>query len=150
LRIADCGLRIKRGLPESFYSRQRQFAIRVGADCGADFEGADWDSRESAIRNPQSAIRNRMSVNGLEKFASLQDKIRLALEVCKTLRQDKERLETDLARARDLLAETNMENERLSAQVERLMTERDLMRSNIEAMLHEIAKLEMEAESLSR
>jgi chromosome segregation ATPase len=91
-----------------------------------------------------------MSVNGLEKFASLQDKIRLALEVCKTLRQDKERLETELARARDQLAETNIENERLSAQVERLMTERDSMRSNIEAMLHEIAKLEMEAESLSR
>jgi chromosome segregation ATPase len=91
-----------------------------------------------------------MSVSGLEKFASLQDKIRLALEVCKTLRQDKERLETELARARDLLAETNMENERLSAQVERLVAERDSTRSNIEAMLHEIAKLEMEAESLSR
>ncbi len=91
-----------------------------------------------------------MSVTGLEKFASLQDKIRLALEVCKTLRQEKERLDTELARARDLLAETNMENERLRSQIERLMAERDSMRSNIESMLHEIAKLEMEAESLSR
>jgi hypothetical protein len=91
-----------------------------------------------------------MSVSGLEKFVSLQDKIRLALEVCKTLRQDKERLEAELARARGLLAETNMENERLSAQVEWLIDERDSMRSNIEAMLHEIAKLEMESESLSR
>lgn len=91
-----------------------------------------------------------MSVTGLEKFAGLQDKIRLALEVCKTLRQDKERLDAELARARDLLTETNIENERLKSQVERLMAERDSMRSNIEAMLHEIAKLEMEAESLSR
>jgi len=98
--------------------------------------------------NPQSAIR--MPITGFEKFASLQDKIRLALEMCKTLRQDKERLEAELAQARDLLAEANTDNERLKSQVERLMTERDSMRGNIEAMLHEIAKLEMEAESLSR
>jgi chromosome segregation ATPase len=91
-----------------------------------------------------------MSVTGLEKFAGLQDKIRLALEMCKTLRQENERLDAELARARDLLAEANMENERLRSQVERWMAERDSMRNNIEAMLHEIAKLEMEAESLSR
>jgi chromosome segregation ATPase len=91
-----------------------------------------------------------MPVTGLEKFASLQDKIRLALEMCKALRQDKEQLEAELARARDLVAEADMENERLRSQIERLMAERDSMRENIEAMLHEIAKLEMEAESLSR
>ncbi len=91
-----------------------------------------------------------MSPSGLEKFASLQDKIRLALEVCKTLRQDKERLEAELAQARETLAESSAENERLKSQVERLLAERDSMRGNVEAMLHEIAKLEMEAESLSR
>ena len=91
-----------------------------------------------------------MPVTGLEKFASLQDKIRLALEMCKALRQDKEQLEAELTRARDLVAEANLENERLRSQIERLMAERESMRSNIEAMLHEIAKLEMEAESLSR
>jgi chromosome segregation ATPase len=91
-----------------------------------------------------------MPVNGLEKFSSLQDKIRLALEVCKTLKQDKEQLETELARARETMTETNSENERLRSQIERLMAEREAMRGNIEAMLHEIAKLEMEAESLSR
>jgi chromosome segregation ATPase len=91
-----------------------------------------------------------MSVTGLEKFAHLQDKIRLALEVCKTLRQEKERLEIELARAREALAETDMENEQLRSQIERLMTERDSMRTTVETMLHEIAKLEMEAESLSR
>ena len=91
-----------------------------------------------------------MPINGLEKFASLQDKIRLALEVCKTLKQDKEQLEAELARAHDRMAETNTENERLKSQIERLMAERESMRGNIEAMLHEIAKLEMEAESLNR
>ncbi|MCI0388260.1 MAG: hypothetical protein MOB07_05790 [Acidobacteria bacterium] len=91
-----------------------------------------------------------MPVTGLEKFAHLQDKIRLALEVCKTLRQEKEQLEAELARARELLAESNMENERLSSQIERLNAERDAMRNSIEAMLHEIATLEIEAESLSR
>ena len=98
--------------------------------------------------NPQYAVR--MPITGFEKFASLQDKIRLALEVCKTLKQDKERLEAELAQARDLLAEANTDNERLRSQVERLVTERDSVRGNVEAMLHEIAKLEMEAESLSR
>jgi chromosome segregation ATPase len=98
------------------------------------------------IRNPQLS----MPVTGLEKFTSLQDKIRLALEVCKTLKQDKEQLEAELLRARDMVAEANIENERLRSQIERLMAERDSMRGNIEAMLHEIAKLEMEAESLSR
>ncbi|MBO0858419.1 MAG: hypothetical protein J2P21_08145 [Chloracidobacterium sp.] len=92
----------------------------------------------------------KMSVTGLEKFTSLQDKIRLALEVCKTLRQDKEQLEVELGRAREEMAEANTENDRLKSQVERLIAERDSMRSNIEAMLHEIAKLEMEAESISR
>jgi chromosome segregation ATPase len=91
-----------------------------------------------------------MPVNGLEKFASLQDKIRLALEVCKTLKQDKEHLEAELTRARETMVETTSENERLKSQIERLMAERETMRSNIEAMLHEIAKLEMESESLSR
>ena len=104
------------------------------------------------LRHPlifQSAIRNPHADNWFEKFASLQDKIRLALEVCKTLRQDKERLEAELARAK-MLAEANTDNERLKSQVERLIAERDSMRGNIEAMLHEIAKLEMESESLSR
>jgi chromosome segregation ATPase len=91
-----------------------------------------------------------MSVTGLEKFAHLQDKIRLALEVCKTLRQEKELLELELARAHELLAESNMENERLRSQIDRLNAERDAMRNSIEAMLHEIATLEIEAESLNR
>ena len=91
-----------------------------------------------------------MSVTGLEKFANLQDKIRLALEVCKTLRQEKEQLEEELARAHELLAESIMENESLRSQIERLNAERDSMRNSIEAMLHEIATLEIEAESLNR
>jgi len=91
-----------------------------------------------------------MSVTGLEKFTHLQDKIRLALEVCKTLRQEKEQLEAELARARELLAESNMENERLRSQIDRLNADRDAMRNSIEAMLHEIATLEIEAESLNR
>jgi len=91
-----------------------------------------------------------MSVTGLEKFAHLQDKIRLALEVCKTLRQEKERLEAELERAHELLAESIMENESLRSQIDRLNAERDAMRNSIEAMLHEIATLEIEAESLNR
>jgi chromosome segregation ATPase len=91
-----------------------------------------------------------MSVTGLEKFAHLEDKIRLTLEMLKTLKQEKERLEAELALAHERLAEANMENERLRSQVERLIVERDTTRRKVEEMLHEIATLEMEAESLSR
>lgn len=91
-----------------------------------------------------------MPVNGLEKFESLQDKIRLALEVCKTLKKDKERLEAELAYARELLDLSSAETQGLKSQIEKLMGERESMRVNVEAMLHEITKLEMEAESLNR
>ena len=91
-----------------------------------------------------------MSAPGLEKFAHLEDKIRLALEMLKTLKQEKEQLEEELAQARDGLAASNSENERLKSQIEQLIAERDVTRLKVEEMLHEIATLEMEAESLNR
>jgi predicted nuclease with TOPRIM domain len=91
-----------------------------------------------------------MSVTGLEKFEHLEDKIRLAVEMCKTLKQEKEQLEEELKRVNERLAESNFENSRLKSQIERLLTERDATRRRVEEMLHEIATLEMEAESLKR
>ncbi len=91
-----------------------------------------------------------MSVTGLEKLAHLEDKIRLAVEMCKTLKQEKERLEAELAQARERLAASDSENTRLQSQTERLLAEREATRRRVEEMLHEIATLEMEAESLKR
>jgi predicted nuclease with TOPRIM domain len=91
-----------------------------------------------------------MSATGLEKLAHLEDKIRLAVEMCKTLRQEKEQLEAELARAHQRLAASDAENSRLKSQIDRLLAERDSTRRRVEEMLHEVATLEMEAESLKR
>ncbi len=91
-----------------------------------------------------------MPVTGIEKLAHLEDKIRLAVEMCKTLRQEKERLEEELDEARERLAVSNSENGRLKLRIDRLLSERNTTRRRVEEMLHEIATLEMEAESLKR
>jgi chromosome segregation ATPase len=91
-----------------------------------------------------------MSVTGLDKFAHLEDKIRLAVEMCKSLRQEKEALERELEKMRILLTESDTDRERLRGQIERLQIERESMKRKVEEMLDAIATLEMEAESLNR
>ena len=87
-----------------------------------------------------------MPVAGLEKFSHLEDKIYRTVELCKTLRQEKEGLERDSAAMRRELNSLQVEKERLETQLERLLADRDAMRLKVEAMLHAIAVLEMEAE----
>ena len=91
-----------------------------------------------------------MSVTGLDKFAHLEDKIRLAVEMCKSLRQEKEALERELEKMRSRLAESDSDRDRLRGQIERLQGERESMKRKVEEMLNAIAALEMEAESLNR
>ncbi|MGH9845792.1 MAG: hypothetical protein ACREEM_44370 [Blastocatellia bacterium] len=91
-----------------------------------------------------------MSVNGLDKFAHLEDKIRLAVEMCKSLRKENEALTRELEQAQSRLAESDAERDRQRALVERLQAERDSMKRKVEEMLTAIAALEMEAESLNR
>ena len=87
-----------------------------------------------------------MPVDGLEKFSHLEDKIYRTVELCKTLRQEKEGLERDSAAMRRELNSLQVEKERLETQLERLLADRDAMRLKVEAMLDAIAVLEMEAE----
>jgi FtsZ-binding cell division protein ZapB len=87
-----------------------------------------------------------MPVAGLEKFSHLEDKIYRTVELCKTLRQEKEGLERDSAAMRRELNSLQVEKERLETQLERLLADRDAMRLKVEAMLDAIAVLEMEAE----
>ncbi len=91
-----------------------------------------------------------MAATGEEKLDHLKDKIRLALEMCKALKLEKERLEEELAQAHGRLAASNSENGRLKSKIERLLADRNDTRRKVETMLHEIATLEMEAESLKR
>jgi chromosome segregation ATPase len=85
-----------------------------------------------------------VGLTGLEKFSHLEDKIYRTIELTKTLRQEKESLEREVAAMRRELGLLLEEKERLETQVERLLAERDTIRMKVEAMLDAIAVLDPE------
>lgn len=85
-----------------------------------------------------------VGLSGLEKFSHLEDKIYRTIELTKTLRQEKEGLETEVATMRRELGRVQSEKERLETQVERLLSDRDVVRMKVEAMLDAIAALDPE------
>jgi FtsZ-binding cell division protein ZapB len=85
-----------------------------------------------------------VGLTGLEKFSHLEDKIYRTIELTKTLRQEKEALERDVAATRRELSNLIDEKERLESQVERLLSERDMIRMKVEAMLDAVAVLDPE------
>jgi FtsZ-binding cell division protein ZapB len=89
-----------------------------------------------------------VALSGLEKFSHLEDKIYRTIELTKTLRQEKEELERQLATLRGL---GGGDKQNLAARVERLMAERDTIRLKVEAMLDAIIAIDPEtAEVLPR
>ncbi len=91
-----------------------------------------------------------VGLTGLEKFSHLEDKIYRTIELTKTLRQDKEALEREVATVRRELGTLLDEKDRLETQVERLLSERDTIRMKVEAMLDAIAVLDPEAAEVMR
>ncbi|HYP54174.1 MAG TPA: hypothetical protein VEQ42_11570 [Pyrinomonadaceae bacterium] len=91
-----------------------------------------------------------VGLTGLEKFSHLEDKIYRTIELTKTLRQEKEALERELAVTRREMGGLLNEKERLEGQVERLLAERDTIRLKVEAMLDAIAVLDPEAAEVMR
>lgn len=85
-----------------------------------------------------------IGLTGLEKFSHLEDKIYRTIELTKTLRQEKEALERELAATRREMGNLLDEKDRLETQVERLLGERDTIRMKVEAMLDAIAVLDPE------
>lgn len=77
--------------------------------------------------------------HGLEKFSHLEDKIYRTIEFAKTLRQEKEELERQLATYR-----SGGSDEQLMAQVQQLQAERDLIRAKVEKALAAIATIDPE------
>jgi FtsZ-binding cell division protein ZapB len=82
-----------------------------------------------------------VALTGLEKFSHLEDKIYRTIELTKTLRQEKEELERQLARARNV----SSDKQQLVNQVERLLAERELIKLKVEAMLDAVATIDPEA-----
>ena len=91
-----------------------------------------------------------VGLTGLEKFSHLEDKIYRTIELTKTLRQEKESLEREIATVRRELGTLLDEKDRLETQVERLLSERDTIRMKVEAMLDAIAVLDPEAAEVMR
>jgi chromosome segregation ATPase len=85
-----------------------------------------------------------VGLTGLEKFSHLEDKIYRTIELTKTLRQEKEALDRELAATRREMGNLLDEKDRLEGQVERLLGERDTIRLKVEAMLDAIAVLDPE------
>ena len=91
-----------------------------------------------------------VGLSGLEKFSHLEDKIYRTIELTKTLRQENDSLQKDLALMRRDMGSVLNEKERLESQVERLLAEREMVRMKVEAMLDAVAALDPEmAEELS-
>ena len=86
-------------------------------------------------------------LSGLEKFSHLEDKIYRTIEHCKSLKAEKERLETEAIQMRREVMALTEEKERLETQLERLYSERDIIKLKVEAMLDAIAVLESEVET---
>ncbi|HUE81797.1 MAG TPA: hypothetical protein VMM84_06745 [Pyrinomonadaceae bacterium] len=85
-----------------------------------------------------------VGLSGLEKFSHLEDKIYRTIELTKTLRQEKEKLEKELSLMRRDMGNVLNEKERLETQVEKLLAERDMIRMKVEAMLDAVAVLDPE------
>jgi chromosome segregation ATPase len=92
-----------------------------------------------------------VGLSGLEKFSHLEDKIYRTIELTKSLRQEKEALETEVKSVRRELGVLVAEKERMESQVERLLSERDAIKLKVEAMLDAIAEVDPEmAEAVRR
>lgn len=81
-----------------------------------------------------------VALNGLEKFSHLEDKIYRTIELAKTLRQEKDDLERQLATVRGL----GGDKQQLVAQIERLLAEREAVRTRVQAMLDAVVAADPE------
>ncbi len=88
-----------------------------------------------------------MVSNGLEKFSHLEDKIYRTIELTKTLRQEKDDLERQLATFRKM----GGDKKELVTQIERLLAEREAIRVKVQNMFNAVAAADPEiAEALRR
>jgi uncharacterized coiled-coil DUF342 family protein len=80
----------------------------------------------------------------MEKFNHLEDKLYRIVEQIKTIRQEKEALEREVASLRRDLISHVEENDRLNQRIHQMLNERDTIKVKVEAMLDAIALVEPE------
>ena len=87
-----------------------------------------------------------VTLNGLEKFSHLEDKIYRTIELTKTLRQEKEELEKQLAAFRNL----GGNEQEMIANVQRLAAERELIKTKVKKVLQAIVAIDPEIAEVLR
>jgi hypothetical protein len=113
--------------------------VTDGSLCYKDLALASTTADNHGDRNARELESKRMvALNGLEKFSHLEDKIYRTIELTKTLRQEKEELERQLA------TYGSGDKQQLGAQLQRLQAERDLIRAKVEKILDTIATVDPE------
>ena len=82
------------------------------------------------------------ALTGMEKFSHLEDKIYLTIEYAKKMRDEKDRLESEVGSLRrdatDAIAEKRSMEEKLAV----LLSERDSIQLKVEAMLDAITMID--------
>ena len=81
-------------------------------------------------------------LSGMEKFSHLEDKIYLTIEFAKKMREEKEKIETEMSDLRLEISGLMVEKNRLEEKVEDLLSERDAIQLKVEAMLDAITIIE--------
>ncbi|QQS42149.1 MAG: hypothetical protein IPM63_04180 [Acidobacteriota bacterium] len=81
---------------------------------------------------------------GMEKFSHLEDKIYLTIEFAKKIREENEKIETEMTDLRDQISDLKAQNAEMEKKIEGLMSERDAIQLKIEAMLDAITVIEPE------
>lgn len=91
------------------------------------------------------------ALTGMEKFSHLEDKIYLTIEYAKKMREEKERLEKELAALKSEASGAITEKRVLEDKITDLLSERDSIQLKVEAMLDAITLIDTDvAEAVSR
>lgn len=87
----------------------------------------------------------------MEKFSHLEDKIYLTIEYAKKMREEKERLEKELAAIKSEASGAITEKRVLEDKITDLLSERDSIQLKVEAMLDAITLIDADvAEAVGR
>ena len=90
-------------------------------------------------------------LTGMEKFSHLEDKIYLTIEFAKKMREEKDRLESEIVALRRETANAIADKQSAEEKLAILLSERDSIQLKVEAMLDAITLIDSDvAEAVGR
>jgi chromosome segregation ATPase len=87
------------------------------------------------------------ALTGMEKFSHLEDKIYLAIEHSKRLREEKDKLEKEVLALRTVAADAISDKEAAENRLRVLLSERETVRKKFDVVLDTLHGLEMNGSS---